>query len=126
LDHEKSKELRRIEMKSSLHAVWPTELYDPCGHRKQSECESVPRAPVKTEARGRTMVIDKGLGRNAFMDLMETGANYIDCIKFGFGTAPLYKTELLLYKINLAKQNGIIVMPGGNLIGNGRTARRRS
>ncbi|AZK48947.1 phosphosulfolactate synthase [Paenibacillus lentus] len=62
------------------------------------------------------MVIDKGLGKNSFMDLMETGSNYIDCVKFGFGTAPLYKTELLLYKINLAKQYGVTVMPGGTLL----------
>ena len=62
------------------------------------------------------MVIDKGLGRNMFSDVIETASDYIDCVKFGFGTAPLYKTEMLLYKINLAKQHGITVMPGGTLL----------
>ena len=63
-----------------------------------------------------TMVIDKGLGRNMFSDVIETASDYIDCVKFGFGTAPLYKTEMPLYKINLAKQHGITVMPGGTLL----------
>ncbi|KOP69259.1 phosphosulfolactate synthase [Bacillus sp. FJAT-18019] len=66
--------------------------------------------------RGMTMVIDKGLGRNMFSDVIETASDYIDCLKFGFGTAPLYQTEILLYKINLAKQYGITVMPGGTLL----------
>jgi phosphosulfolactate synthase len=62
------------------------------------------------------MVIDKGLGRNAFMDLMDTAVDYIDCVKLGFGTAPLCNTELLLYKIKLAHRHGIKVMPGGTLL----------
>ncbi|WP_410768703.1 phosphosulfolactate synthase [Fontibacillus sp. BL9] len=102
-------------MKSSLHEIWPTELCDPCGFRKQSVLEST-RNTSKITSRGHTMVIDKGLGRNSFMDLMETGSNYIDCVKFGFGTAPLYNTDLLLYKINLAKMHGVTIMPGGTLL----------
>ena len=43
-----------------------------------------------------TMVIDKGLGRNMFSDVIETASDYIDCVKFGFGTAPLYKTEIAI------------------------------
>lgn len=97
-------------MKSSLHEIWPTELCDPCGFRN-STCET-----GKVTNRGQTMVIDKGLGKNSFTDLMETSSNYIDCVKFGFGTAPLYSTELLLYKINLAKLHGVTVMPGGTLL----------
>jgi phosphosulfolactate synthase len=62
------------------------------------------------------MVIDKGLGRYAFTDLIETAGNYIDCIKFGFGTAPLYAADLLKSKIEMAKQRGIVVMPGGTLL----------
>lgn len=102
-------------MKSSLHEIWPTELSDPCGFRKPSVLDSTNETHHVT-SRGHTMVIDKGLGRNSFMDLMETGSNYIDCVKFGFGTAPLYNTELLLYKINLAKLHGVTVMPGGTLL----------
>ncbi|WP_230873656.1 phosphosulfolactate synthase [Paenibacillus woosongensis] len=102
-------------MKSSLHEIWPKELSDPCGGRKPSVLDSTNETNHVT-SRGHTMVIDKGLGRNSFMDLMETGSNYIDCVKFGFGTAPLYNTELLLYKINLAKLHRVTVMPGGTLL----------
>ncbi|QYR24125.1 phosphosulfolactate synthase [Paenibacillus sp. sptzw28] len=62
------------------------------------------------------MVIDKGLGRNAFSDLIETSGDYIDMIKLGFGTAPLYPLELLVSKIELAKRRNIIMMPGGTLL----------
>ncbi|CAM4302900.1 phosphosulfolactate synthase [Paenibacillus alkaliterrae] len=103
-------------MKCSLPAVWPAELHDPSGIRKASELETDNRNADRIARRGHTMVIDKGLGRNAFMDLIETAADYIDCVKFGFGTSPLYNTDLLLYKIKLAKQHGIMVMPGGTLL----------
>lgn len=62
------------------------------------------------------MVIDKGLGRHAFTDLLETAGGYVSCVKFGFGTAPLYPTELLLAKIEMAKRYDLTVMPGGTLL----------
>lgn len=102
--------------KGSLYAVWPKELSDPSGLRDMSEMEAGNHETCQVADRGLTMVIDKGLGRNAFIDLIETASNYMDCVKFGFGTAPLYNTELLIYKINLAKQHGITVMPGGTLL----------
>lgn len=103
-------------MKYAPYAIWSPELYDPSGLRKASDPDTVNRSASRIEGRGQTMVIDKGLGRNAFMDLIELAADYIDCVKFGFGTAPLYNTELLLYKIKLAKRNSITVMPGGTLL----------
>lgn len=101
-------------MNISLRAVWPKELCDPSGMREHPE-KKKGEGPEKLGG-GFTMVIDKGLGRNAFMDLIETASDYISCIKFGFGTAPLYKTEILLHKIDLAKRHGILVMPGGTLL----------
>jgi len=62
------------------------------------------------------MVLDKGLGWNAYTDLIDTAAPYIDFIKLGFGTAPLYPSELLLRKIRYAKQNNIVIMPGGTML----------
>jgi len=100
-------------MKGSLCAVWPAELSDPSGHRR---FDADDRDSYHVFKRGYTMVIDKGLGRSSFADMIETASDYMDCVKFGFGTAPLYKTELLLYKINLAKQHGLTVMPGGTLL----------
>ncbi|WP_106767592.1 phosphosulfolactate synthase [Paenibacillus faecalis] len=103
-------------MNSSLRAVWPMELFDPSGLRQNPGYEKKERDTYEVMSRGVTMVIDKGLGRNAFTDMMETASDYIDYVKFGFGTAPLYKTDMLLHKINLAKQHGIMVMPGGTLL----------
>lgn len=101
-------------MNSSLRAVWPTELSDPSGLRDNPGY--VKKDHDAFIDRGITMVIDKGLGRNHFTDVIETASDYIDCVKFGFGTAPLYRTDMLLYKINLAKQHGIMAMPGGTLL----------
>lgn len=100
-------------MKNNFCEIWAAELADPSGQRARPE----PEAQLRTNnSSGRTMVIDKGIGRSSFTDLMELGSRYIDCLKIGFGTAPLYSTELLLYKINLAKQHGIAIMPGGTLL----------
>lgn len=103
-------------MKGSLSTVWPRELCDPSGRRNEYELKSDDPHANQVVGRGQTMVIDKGLGRNSFLDLIETASAYMDCIKFGFGTAPLYHSELLIYKINLAKKHGITVMPGGTLL----------
>ncbi|WP_435920915.1 phosphosulfolactate synthase [Paenibacillus sp. DYY-L-2] len=103
-------------MKSSLRTVWPQELCDPSGLRIPSVTSRAARNASPASGYGLTMVIDKGLGRNSFTDLMETSSDFITCIKFGFGTAPLYKTDLLMYKIDLAKRLGIKVMPGGTLL----------
>ena len=62
------------------------------------------------------MVLDKGLGFNAYADLVDSAGDYIDFIKLGFGTSPLYPSELLRRKIDYAKERGIIVMPGGTLL----------
>ncbi|MCA0758678.1 phosphosulfolactate synthase [Paenibacillus sp. N4] len=103
-------------MKCSLSAVWPAELLNPSGLRKSSGPDNGYPAAKRSTERGQTMIIDKGLGRNAFMDLIESASDYIDCIKLGFGTAVLYPSELLLYKIGLAKKHGITIMPGGTLL----------
>ncbi|QHW30292.1 phosphosulfolactate synthase [Paenibacillus rhizovicinus] len=103
-------------MKTISQAAWPAALQDPSGQREMSgRAGNEPESEISTR-RGQTMVIDKGLGRHAFSDLMETAAGYIDCVKFGFGTAPLYPTDLLLAKIELAKRCGLTVMPGGTLL----------
>ncbi|TCZ77444.1 phosphosulfolactate synthase [Paenibacillus albiflavus] len=84
---------------------WPAHLLDP------SVCRL-----TKPRELGQTMIIDKGLGLNAYSDLLETAANHIDMIKIGFGTAPLYPTNLLMQKIELAKENGILIYPGGTFL----------
>lgn len=84
---------------------WPERLCDPAGVR-----ESKPRTT------GKTMVIDKGLGLHALEDLLLTAGAYIDMLKIGFGTSPLYTTGLLRKKIEMAKAHDIIVYPGGTFL----------
>lgn len=103
-------------MKFFPRATWPAALNDPSGRRVLPHVSNHENDADRTAGRGQTMIIDKGLGRHAFADLIETAGSYTDCIKFGFGTAPLYPTELLLTKIELAKRHDIIVMPGGTLL----------
>jgi len=92
-------------MDTTVRTEWHPALRDPTGRR-----EGKPRT------RGRTMVIDKGIGPAAFDDLLETGAPYIDLIKIGFGTSPLYPAGLLRKKIELARSRGIAIYPGGTFL----------
>ena len=87
------------------NTLWPQELCDPSGKRQ-----------AKPRTRGITMVIDKGLGLHAFTDLLVTSGEYIDIVKFGFGTAPLYPLPIIRAKIKLANEQGITVIPGGTLL----------
>lgn len=84
---------------------WHPLLRDPTGRRN-----------AKPRKSGQTMVIDKGLGLHAFEDLLSTSASYIDLVKIGFGTSPLYPTDLLKEKIELARKHGIQMMPGGTFL----------
>ena len=84
---------------------WHTALADPSQKRQ-----------IKPRITGKTMVIDKGLGLRAFEDLLQTGADYIDIIKIGFGTAALYPKPILQEKIKLAKNKQIQILPGGTFL----------
>lgn len=92
-----------MEVRSQLK--WHPLLSDPTGKRS-----------IKPRTLGQTMVIDKGLGINALEDLLQTAGAYIDMFKIGFGTSPLYSTELLRRKIELAKSHQIVVYPGGTFL----------
>lgn len=63
--------------------------------------------------RGKTMVIDKGMGLRQFEDVLETAAPYIDFVKLGFGTAALYPEPILRAKLTLAEQFQVALYPGG-------------
>src|SRR5690606_5872587 len=62
------------------------------------------------------MVIDKGLGLRTFEDMVQAAASHIDLIKLGFGTSALYPPELLVEKIRIASDAGILIMPGGTFL----------
>lgn len=92
-------------MEYTARAEWQPLLLDPTGRRERKPRQS-----------GKTMVIDKGIGMGAFADMLETGAPYIDMIKIGFGTSPLYPLPLLRKKIELAKAHDVLIYPGGTFL----------
>ncbi|MGG1515267.1 phosphosulfolactate synthase [Paenibacillus oryzisoli] len=92
-----------MEVTSQLQ--WNPVLADPTGARE-----------AKPRTLGKTMVMDKGLGLIAFQDLLHTSGEHIDMIKLGFGTSPLYPQAVLKSKINLAKEHGICIYPGGTFL----------
>jgi len=72
--------------------------------------------PVRTEkprTTGFTMVMDKGLSLREVSDLIETGGEYIDIIKLGWGTS--FVTPKLNEKLQLYKDAGLPVYLGGTL-----------
>ena len=71
---------------------------------------------TKPRTTGYTMVLDKGLGLNATKDLIETAADYIDVVKFTFGTSAFYEREIAEKKVFLLKEANIDVMPGGTFL----------
>ncbi|WP_372629711.1 phosphosulfolactate synthase [Cohnella sp.] len=90
---------------TTLQSEWPDLLSDPSGRRAS-----------KPRLTGRTMVLDKGLGQSAFEDLLSLSGDYIDIVKIGFGTSPLYPPSILRKKVDLAAERGIAVIPGGTLL----------
>lgn len=70
----------------------------------------------KPRPEGLTMVMDKGLGMAATLDLLELGAPYIDFIKLAFGTSAFYTPALLRKKIALIRSFGVDPYPGGTFL----------
>lgn len=92
-------------MKAVTQQEWPGELADPSRQRT-----------AKPRLRGKTMIIDKGLGLYRFEDLMVTAAAHMDMIKIGFGTSPLYPQQVLKKKIELARAFDVDIFPGGTFL----------
>lgn len=69
----------------------------------------------KPRTEGLTMVIDKGIGIRYLRDLLEIAGDYIDFLKFSFGTSLLYPHHILKEKIELSIDYGLDVYPGGTL-----------
>jgi phosphosulfolactate synthase len=94
---------KTMEVTSQLQ--WHPLLSDPSGKRTD-----------KPRMLGKTMVIDKGLGIHALEDLLQTAGSYVDLLKIGFGTSPLYEPDILKRKIAMAKAQQIVVYPGGTFL----------
>ncbi|MDR1722028.1 MAG: phosphosulfolactate synthase [Methanobrevibacter sp.] len=64
---------------------------------------------------GLTMVLDKGIGLNTAKDLMEISGEYVDFLKFGWGTITLHNREIIKNKVEMYKSFDIKPYPGGTL-----------
>jgi phosphosulfolactate synthase len=73
----------------------------------------LPTRTAKPRSDGRTMVIDPGLPLGLFSDLLGAGAEYIDTVKFGWGTSVV--TGQLASKIRLLESLEIDWFFGGTL-----------
>lgn len=70
----------------------------------------------KPRASGITMVLDKGLGIAATLDLLDMAAEHVDLIKISFGTSVLYPEKTLRDKVELIRSHDVDVCPGGTLL----------
>jgi phosphosulfolactate synthase len=75
-----------------------------------------PGRSQKPRRNGFTMVLDKGLGRRATQDLMDTAAAYIDFVKLSFGTSAFYSKKVLREKIEIVTDAGVDIYPGGTFL----------
>jgi phosphosulfolactate synthase len=74
---------------------------------------TLPERAVKPRTSGLTMVIDGGIPLGLFTDQIEYGAEYIDYVKFGWGTSVV--TNCLREKIRVLESHGIGFYFGGTL-----------
>lgn len=72
--------------------------------------------PKTSTPRGKTMMLDKGLGLHATADLLATAGAYLDYAKFGWGTAATMDQALITQKTALYRAAGVIPYPGGTLL----------
>lgn len=77
----------------------------------------LPERTVKPRETGITHVIDRGLGANAFVDMLSTGFPHIDIVKAGWGTAYTMHPTVTMEKIKQCHQGyGIPFCLGGTLL----------
>jgi len=73
----------------------------------------LPQRPAKPREVGLTHVIDPGLSTAEAAGLMETGGEYVDLVRLGWGSA--YVTHEVRRKVDLYREHGTPVMLGGTL-----------
>ena len=64
---------------------------------------------------GLTMVLDKGLGFETANSLMKISGNYVDYLKFGWGTVAIQEYNLVKEKVDMYKSYDISPYTGGTL-----------
>lgn len=74
-----------------------------------------PSQNSKPRNNGLTMVLDKGMGLLYAEDLMKMSGEYIDFMKFGWGTIAVHDRDIIQEKIEMYKKFDINAYPGGTL-----------
>lgn len=64
---------------------------------------------------GITMVLDKGLGYETANSLMDISGEYVDYLKFGWGTSIVHERETIKSKVEMYKSHSITPYTGGTL-----------
>lgn len=61
------------------------------------------------------MVLDKGLGLKTASSLMDISGEYVDYLKFGWGTSIVHDREIIKAKVEMYKSHSITPYTGGTL-----------
>ena len=69
----------------------------------------------KPRTKGITMVLDKGLGLETAKSLMDISGEYVDYLKFGWGTSIIHDEEIIKAKVQMYKDHDITPYTGGTL-----------
>jgi len=69
----------------------------------------------KPRNKGITMVLDKGLGLETAESLMNISGEYVDYLKFGWGTSIVHEQEIIKAKVEMYKSHDITPYTGGTL-----------
>lgn len=64
---------------------------------------------------GLTMVLDKGLGLENAKSLMDISGEYVDYLKFGWGTSIVHEQDIIKAKVQMYKDHDITPYTGGTL-----------
>ena len=69
----------------------------------------------KPRQKGITMVLDKGLGLETAESLMNISGDYVDYLKFGWGTSIVHEQDIIKDKVAMYKTHNITPYTGGTL-----------
>ena len=69
----------------------------------------------KPRSKGITMVLDKGLGLETAESLMNISGEYVDYLKFGWGTSIVHEQDIIKAKVEMYKNHDITPYTGGTL-----------
>lgn len=75
--------------------------------------DPLPGRVAKPRLSGLTMVMDTGFPVSVMRDLLQAGAEHVDFWKFGFASAAVYPPEVLVNKITLCQEYGVLAYSGG-------------